>query len=63
MIRNNNEVCLFPQPAPAPIEQLVEVAVDVAKTKDATEVSVAPIAEDLVVMDDAKPEDLVSSKY
>ena len=53
---------LFPQPAPAPIEQLVEVAVDVAKTKEATEVPIYPVAEDLGVIDDAKPEDLVSSQ-
>ena len=51
----------FPQPAPAPIEQVVEVAEDVAKIKEARGMLVDPVAEDLGVIDDAKPEDLVSS--
>ena len=50
----------FPQPAPAPIEQILEVAEDVAKIKEATEVPVDPVAEDICVIEDVKPEDLVS---
>ena len=52
----------FPQPAPAPIEQVVEVAEDVAKIKEATEKPVDLVSEDIGVIDDSKPEDLVSSK-
>ena len=47
----------FPQPAPAPIEQVVEVAVDVATIKEA---SVDPVAEDICVIEDVNPEELVS---
>ena len=48
-------------PQPAPIKQVVEVA-DVAQRKEATEVQVDPVAEDIGVIDDAKPDDMVSSK-
>ena len=52
----------FPQPAPAPIEQVVEVAEDVAKINEATEMPVDPVSEDIAVIHNAKPEDLVSSQ-
>ena len=51
---------LFPEPAPAPIEQVVEVTEDVATIKEAAEVPIDPVVEDIGVMDDEKPEDLVS---
>ena len=45
-------------PHPAPTKQVVKAA-DVAKRKEATEVPVDPVAEDIGIMDDEKPEDLV----
>ena len=48
-------------PQPVPIKQVVKAA-DVAKRKEATEVPVDPVAEDIGVIDDAKLDDMVSSK-
>ena len=48
-------------PQPAPINQVVKAA-DVATRKEATEVPVNPVAEDIGVIDDAKLDDMVSTK-
>ena len=50
----------FPQIAPDRIEHVVNVLQDEDTTQEALEVPADSVAEDLGVIDDAKPENLVS---
>eukprot|EP00092_Neocalanus_flemingeri_P076012 GFUD01094248.1.p1 GENE.GFUD01094248.1~~GFUD01094248.1.p1 ORF type:complete len:184 (-),score=62.18 GFUD01094248.1:315-803(-) len=51
---------LFPKPAPASIEQVVEVSEDVAKTMEATTPDLnETVAADIGLIDDPKPDDSV----
>eukprot|EP00092_Neocalanus_flemingeri_P041138 GFUD01044796.1.p1 GENE.GFUD01044796.1~~GFUD01044796.1.p1 ORF type:complete len:460 (+),score=177.71 GFUD01044796.1:184-1563(+) len=49
----------FPKPAPASIEQVVEVSEDVAKTMEAAQDLNEAVAADVGLIDDSNPEDLV----